>query len=182
MSVRNIDVEVKGLREVTQALRAYGVDIAKGVTDALNATGLEVLTDVRKRIQSGPKTGITYYRIPGSKYMTIRAGAEDGPPVAFIPGGGKQNKSLTHRASAHGQAPATDTGSLVSSTYYNLLNSSTVVIGSRLPYASMLEFGTLKIKKRPAWIPAAEVAKPRLQKRIERVIAQAKAQAEKKTR
>lgn len=181
MSSRVVSVEVKGVRQATESLRKMGADIAEGVRQALDATGLEVLTTVRNAIQRGPKTGTTYFRIPGDKYMTVRAGAEDGPPVAFIPGGGKANLSLTHKASAPGEAPASDTGTLASSIYYTHVDEYTVAIGSRLEYAFILEFGSKggKIKKRPAWIPAAEKAAPRLQKRIERVIREATARAQK---
>lgn len=150
-----VNVEVRGLREVADALRAFGADINQAVSQAVQATALEALTDVRKAIQGPPKTGREYPR-------------------------GK-NGSKMHRASAPGQAPATDTGALVSSTYITKVDDLTTAIGSRLEYAFYLEFGTFKMAKRPSWVPAAEKASPRLQKRIERVIAQAKAQAEKKT-
>lgn len=181
MSSRIVSVEVRGLREATESLRKMGADVSEGVRQTLNATGLEVLTTVRNAIQRGPKTGTTYFRIPGAKYMTVRAGAEDGPPVAFIPGGGKANLSLTHQASAPGEAPASDTGTLASSIYYTSVDEYTVAIGSRLEYAFYLEFGTRKIKKRPSWVPAAEKAAPRLQKRLERLIREATARAQKGT-
>ncbi len=181
-AARTINVEIKGIQEVTRALKSFGEDFTKGLKATLDATGLEVVTDIRRAIERGPKSGFTYYRIPGDKYMTIRKGSADGPIVAVFKAQGKQGLSLTHRSSAPGEAPATDTGALATSVNYSMPNNTTVVIQSRLPYAAMLEFGTMKIEKRPAWIPASERAKPRLQARIERLIAQTKAKAEKTTK
>jgi len=179
---RVIDVKINGIQEVQKTIHAFGAEVVAEVRKALNATGLEMLTDVREAIKNGPKTGTIYYRIPGKNYMTIRAGSADGPPVAFIPGGGKRNLSLTHQASAPDQPPASDTGILAGSIYYKLIGNYSVAVGSRLPYSAHLEFGTMKIKKRPAWLPAAERAAPRLEKRLARIIAQARATAEKTTK
>lgn len=177
-----VNVEVRGLRDVQNSIRMFGAEVVAGVKKALDSTGIEMVSDVRDAIKHGPKSGTVYYRIPGEKYMTIRAGSETGPPVAFVPGGGKQGISLVHQASAPGQAPASDTGALAGSIYYRMIDQFTLAVGSRLPYSEMLEFGTMKIKPRRAWIPAAERAAPRLEKRIRRVIAEARARAEGKTR
>lgn len=177
-----VKIEIKGLRDAQDAIRIFGKDVADGVRKALDATGVEMVSDVKRAIENGPKTGTVYYRIPGDKYMTVRAGSQDGPPVAFIPGGGKQNLSLVHQASAAGQAPAKDTGALINSIYYEFIDQFTLSVGSPLSYSRLLEFGTLKIKPRRAWLPAAERAAPRLEKRIRRVIAEARARAEGKTR
>lgn len=149
-------VEIKGAKEVGDALRQFSADIQSSVSSAIQATALEALTDVRKAIQGPPKTGREYPR-------------------------GK-NGDKVHRASAPGQAPATDTGALVNSTYYTMVDDYTAAIGSRLEYAFYLEFGTFKMEARPSWVPAAEKNAPRMQKRIERIIAKAKAQAEKTTK
>lgn len=156
MNQRAATIQINGVDAVQAAIRAFGAQVEKGIADAINATALEALTDVRKAIQGPPKTGNEYKR------------------------GGK-----VHRASKPGEAPATDTGALVSSTYYTKVDALTAAIGSRLEYAFVLEFGWGPNKegtKRPAWIPAAERAAPRLDKRIRRVIAEAKARAEGKTR
>lgn len=150
----NYGFEIKGDKELKDALKAYIKDVKSSVTAAVQATALEALTDVRKQIQRGPKTGKVYTR-------------------------GKSG-AIKHRASAAGEAPATDTGALVSSTYYRLGDPQTAAIGSRLPYAFILEFGWLpnpEQTKRPSWRPAVERAAPRLQARLERVIREAKAKA-----
>ena len=148
-----ISVQVLGMDKVRAAIAAFGQDVLAGVEQAIAATAIEALTDVRKAIQGPPKTGLLYKR--GSK---------------------------VHQASAPGEAPATDRGQLVSSTYYTKVDGLTFAIGSLLPYARYLEEGTQHIRRRPSWLPAAERAAPRLQKRVERVIRDAKAKAEAKTR
>jgi hypothetical protein len=149
-------VHVTGTQEVNRALAAFGREVAADVSKAVMATALEALTDVRRAIQGPPKTGREYPR-----------GA---------------NGDKIHRASAPGEAPATDTGALVSSTYLSRIDADTQAIGSRLDYAFYLEFGTLKMEPRPSWVPAAERAAPRLEKRLRRVIAEARARAEKTTK
>jgi phage gpG-like protein len=156
MTGGSVNVQVRGIQEVQAAIRAFGAAVEKGVSDAIAATALETLTDVRKAIQGPPKTGREYPR------------GKDGSKI--------------HRASAPGQAPATDTGALVSSTYFTKVNDLTAAIGSRLDYAFFLEFGTLRMEPRPSWVPAAERNAPRLEKRLRRVIAEARAKAERTTK
>ena len=180
--MRNIQVNVNGLKEVQEALRSYKGDVSKQIELITKAAAQEALRDVRRAIELGPKTGTVYYRIPGDKYMTVRKGAADGPIVAVFRAEGKQNLSLTHQSSAPGQAPATDTGSLVRSLYYRELGGLNYVIGSDVPYSYYLEFGTRKIAKRPSWIPAVERTIPKIIKRVQVAIANAKAKAEKTTK
>jgi len=153
MSQTPLHVHVVGADKVAAALRQFGRDIEKGIATAVTATALETLTEVRRRIQGPPKTGNLY----------------------------KRGKKM-HQASAPGEAPATDTGALVSSTYLVQINSLTAAIGSRLDYAFYLEFGTRLMRARPSWLPASEKMAPRLEKRVEKVIAQAKAKGEKVTK
>ena len=129
--------------------KSFSKEVQKAIDDAVNATALEAITDVKKRIQRGPKTGVTYTRRKGG------------------------NVSGEHRASAPGEAPATDTGALVSSVYFENKGQATAVIGSRLDYAGYLEFGTQKIAPRPSWTPAAEAAQPKLNKRVRDAIEKA---------
>ena len=166
MSVENTDA-------VYQALRKFGAKAENELERAVIATAFQVNEDVKKAVQGPPKTGHMYYRIPGDKYMTIRKDAIDGPVVAVFIASGKQNLSLTHRASAPGEAPATDTGGLVSSIYFEQKTKLSTEIGSRLPYAYWLEFGTKKIKPRPSWRPAVEKNTPLFQSLIEAAIRRA---------
>jgi len=153
----------------------FSADVQKAIGDAVNATALEVITDVKKRIQRGPKTGVTYWRIPGEDgLMRVYAGKPvDGGPnklVAVFKANGKQNLSPSHTASASGEAPATDTGFLASSIYFENSGKMEATVGSRLAYAGWLEFGTQKIAPRPSWAPAVEAAQPKLNARVTKAI------------
>jgi len=120
-------VEVQNTQAVADALRKYGKNAEREIGRAIDKMGLTVTSDVKRKIQRGPKTGVIYNRR------------------------GKQ-----HRASAPGEAPATDTGTLVSSVYTSKINSLNIEVGSRLDYAYYLEFGTMKIAPRPSRQPAIE--------------------------
>lgn len=157
-------VEIKGVKEVDEALRFFRQNVSASIKDAIQATALEALTDVRRSMKDTPKSGKAYPRQKGGK--------------------------KTHIASSAGNPPAIDTGALTSSTYYTMVDDYTAAIGSRLDYAFYLEFGhwqetktgNVWVDARPSWVPAAERAAPKMQKRIERIIAKAKAQAEKTTK
>lgn len=154
--MKDVKVEIKGIQEVNAALQAYGKDLGRSLELIVDAAALEAVTDVRKAIQGPPKTGIIYYR-------------------------GK-NRDIKHQASKEEQAPATDTGALVTSIYNESRGKYSKAIGSRLDYAYYLEFGTFRMGKRPSWIPAVERAIPKMLKRVEIAIAKAKARAEKTTK
>lgn len=152
--MKDVKIEINGLKEVQDAIRAYQGDISKQIGLIVNAAALEAVSDVRRAIQGPPKTGREYPR----------------------------GRNKTHRASAPGQAPATDTGTLVSSIYNEDRGRNAKAIGSRLPYAFYLEFGTFKMDARPSWVPAVERTIPKMLKRVELAIAKAKARAEKTTK
>lgn len=168
-----IKISVQNTDAVQKALRQFGEKAENEIQKAVVATALTVNADVKKAIQGPPKTGHWYYRIPGDKYMTIRQGAEDGPMVAIFRASGKQNLSFKHRASAPGEAPATDTGNLVSSIYFRQPSKLVAEVGSRLPYAYWLEFGTKKIEPRPSWVPATQKNMPIFQKLIDAALRRA---------
>ena len=77
----------------------------------------------------------------------------------------KYNPRRTHRASAAGEPPATDTGYLVSNIFTNIdtdrLGAS---VERRAAYSSFLEFGTSKMAARPFLQPALEENKPRIRR------------------
>jgi hypothetical protein len=151
---RSASIQVRGTQDVVAALARFGAQVEAEVSKAVEATALEALTDVRKAIQGPPKTGNIYTKKNGKK----------------------------HQASAPGEAPATDDGGLVPSIYITRVDRFTQAIGSRLEYAFSLEFGTMKMEPRPSWIPAAERAAPRLEKRLAKIIAKARAGAERTTK
>jgi hypothetical protein len=160
------------------ALMAAGKKTQEELSKAVNATGLEIRGGIIKRYNRGTKSGVVYYRIPGEKYMTIRAGSEDGPIVAAFLGAGSANLSLTHQASAPGESPASDTGTLASQVLFKIgktgldgsveMGDGTSPTGESVTtYGALLEYGTRKILPRPAWGPERDEAEPKFRKRLE---------------
>lgn len=120
-------IEVEGIDDVTGALDDVIKEIKGRQRKALNAGALMVQGDAVKSISRGSPSGKTYKR-----------------------------KGVTHKASAPGEAPATDTGELVKSI--NVKNTpSGVFVGSNIKYAGMLEFGTSNMDARPWLVPALEM-------------------------
>jgi len=156
-----IRLEFQNMNAVATALRQYGEQAEKAIQGAVNATGLEVTSDVRKRIQRGPKTGRVYTHI----FRTI-----NGVPVPVDERAGN-NLSPSHQASAPGEAPATDTGRLASSVTFRATGKLECEVFSAVEYAPYLESGTQRIAPRPAWTPAAEKAKPKFVERVAKAIA-----------
>ena len=168
---RTVTMEIEGIDQVIAAMHRLGADAEHGLGEAVTKTALVINQDVKRAIKSGAKTGVKYWRIPGEDgMMRIYAGNPNayGPSklVAVFKAEGKQNLSKTHQASAPGEAPASDTGTLVSSIYFEQNTPYQTTIGSRLAYAEWLEFGTRKIAPRPAWVPAVEKHRATLQKLV----------------
>ena len=77
----------------------------------------------------------------------------------------KYNPRRTHRASAAGEPPATDTGYLVSNIFTNIdTDGLGASVESRAGYSSFLEFGTSKMAARPFLQPALEENKPKIRR------------------
>lgn len=123
-----LTIEIEGIRDMVAEIRAAGVEAIRKAEDAVNRTTLKVQTSAIRRIQGGPKTGITY---------------------------DKSNPNRTHQASAPGESPATDTGRLVSSIETDI-KGLTGYVFTRVDYGAYLEFGTSKILARPWLNPALE--------------------------
>ena len=77
----------------------------------------------------------------------------------------KYNPRRTHRASAAGEPPATDTGYLVSNIFTNIdTDGLGASVESRAGYSSFLEFGTKNMQARPFLFPAMEENKPKIRR------------------
>jgi len=137
-----VTITPQNMQEVQKALREHGEKAVRAIGAAVQASALEITTDIKKRVQRGPATGRTYTR-----------------------------GAVSHQASAPGEAPATDSGGLASSINYSKKAPMTAEIESRLPYATYLEFGTSRIAPRPSWVPAVEKYSPKFQLRITTAIA-----------
>ena len=82
----------------------------------------------------------------------------------------KSDPNRTHKASAAGEAPATDTGELAGSVAVveggRGRIGPVVFVGSDLDYAEWLEFGTRDMAERPWLRPAVEKNRPLFRKRL----------------
>lgn len=113
---------------------------------AIVAVALKIEGEAKKNIETGSRSGRTYDR-----------------------GGGK-----THTASAPGEYPKTDYGTLVSNiTAEFAFDKLSATVGSRLgaPHGFDLEFGTSKTKARPWLGRTIEENRPYIQKRFDKAIA-----------
>lgn len=127
-------VNVKVVRSRASKLKGLSSEVIKGVKKAIRIGGTTVRNDAILSIAQGSKSGRVYAR-----------------------------GNVTHRASAAGEAPATDTGYLVSNI--NLVMDADglgCVVDSRADYSSHLEFGTSKMAARPFLQPALEMNKQKI--------------------
>jgi hypothetical protein len=60
----------------------------------------------------------------------------------------------THQASAPGQPPATDTGTLVNSVKARMLSATQGIVEETAEYSKFLEYGTVRMAARPHFWPA----------------------------
>jgi|TARA_R100000081_G_scaffold19152_1_gene8018 HK97 gp10 family phage protein len=92
--------------------------------------------------------------------------------VSILDGGSgityqKYNPRRQHTASAPGEAPASDTGFLVSNITSNVKKEGTAIVGqivASAPYSPYLEFGTSTIEPRPFMQPALERNRPAIKR------------------
>jgi hypothetical protein len=129
------------------------------VSSAIFEIGLEIEAEAKKRIQTGPKSGRVYrrsaikrkYAVRGQRAVMLRAiggrgKSLQGGKAAFVVG------YRVHRASASGEAPATDLGGLVNSIRAVRRNPGLVEVVASAEYAGVLE----ERRNRPFMRPAAE--------------------------
>ena len=82
----------------------------------------------------------------------------------------KYNPRRTHKASAAGEPPATDTGFLVSNIFLNVdTDGLGASVESRADYSSFLEFGTSKMAARPFMQPSLEENRPKIRRLVKQV-------------
>lgn len=131
---------------VDQVLRTLEPKVQRG----LLRLGANYKTEVQRLMRQSPPTGIVYARSPGGHWYRQ-------PLFNRLTTG----KRITHRASSPGQPPRVRDGFLVNSVAVVpeiTAKGFSVVIGSSLAVIpSALEFGTARVKARPAWRPALRV-------------------------
>ena len=122
--MRGNGIKVEGLEELKLDLSRFTDKMSDDVAEVVQETAAGIEAGVKLRMQQGPHTGRTYKR-----------------------------RTVAHRASAPGEAPAPDTGALMDSIYHQRTGKYSGVAGSRMAYSAHLEFGTFKMAPRPAWRP-----------------------------
>ena len=91
--------------------------------------------------------------IRGEAIKSIQTGAKSGVVYQMY------NPRREHRASAPGQAPASDTGNLVSKIIVKQKTRNITNVESNANYSAYLEYGTSKMEARPFMLPAFEKSK-----------------------
>ncbi len=143
MSLR-VTVQAGGVASLTHELGAVPSKAETAVRRVVTATTMQVEADVKKAVQRGPKTGRTYTR----------------------------GKTRTHQASAPGEAPATDTGTLVSRVNREMHDSGrSGSVFSDVDYAGTLERGNAKIDPRPYFAPALDANASSFVRNLEAAVA-----------
>ena len=103
--------------------------------------------------------------IRGEAIKSIQTGAKSGVMYQMY------NPRREHRASAPGQAPASDTGNLVSKIIVKQKTRNITNVESNANYSAFLEYGTSKMEARPFMLPAFEKSKkPILDATFRRVV------------
>jgi hypothetical protein len=124
-----VKVIVTGTKELVHYLNRFPPQAEAAVKRIVARTAMHVASDARQSILRGPKTGRLYSR-----------------------GRGK-----FHQASAPGEAPANDTGTLASRLFFDIHNGGTSAsVFSDVDYAPILENGGGKIAPRPFLGPALD--------------------------
>ena len=129
-----ISIKVSGLEKALEVLRKAETELQEPIKDTLKGGAQLIRGEAIKSIQSGSKTGRTYKRY---------------------------NPTRTHRASAPGEAPASDTGNLVSNIMVQEKGDS-IEVQSNAEYSKFLEYGTSKMEARPFLFPAYEMSREKI--------------------
>jgi HK97 gp10 family phage protein len=146
-----INIQVKNLKKAMAQLKNLEKDLEPDFQEVVKGGAQKIREEAIKSIQSGAKSGIVYE---------------------------KYNPRRTHRASAPGQAPASDTGNLVSKIIVALKDKDHTEVQSNAHYSAYLEYGTSKMEPRPFLLPAFEKSKKpiinavfnRVKRKIEEIV------------
>ena len=130
----NIKFQFTGVEKAIEALDKVKEDLERDMQEVLLGGGQLIRGEAIRSIQSGAKSGKTYKRY---------------------------NPTRTHKASAPGEAPASDTGFLVSNIRVKD-QKDFVEVRSEASYSKFLEYGTSKMLARPFMFPASEKSKPKI--------------------
>lgn len=151
----NLDVKIEGLDRIGRASERVRAEVVKQLGIGLYASAKKIEGDAKRAILDGQKTGRTYKR-----------------------------GNVLHRASAPGEAPASDTGRLANSINSEVIRGTLEAVvragGGIVKYARMLEFGTASMAARPFFQPSAEKNRHWVVERLNKAVRTAAMNAAKK--
>ena len=127
-----INLKVKNLKKVLSQLNRLQKDMEVPFQEIVKGGGQLIRGEAIKSIQTGSKSGVMYQMY---------------------------NPRREHRASAPGEAPASDTGNLVSKIIVKQISQDITSVESNANYSAYLEYGTSKMEARPFMLPAFEKSK-----------------------
>ena len=128
----DIKFKVTNLKKVLSQLDKLQNDMEIPFQEIVKGGGQLIRAEAIRSIQTGSKSGVMYQMY---------------------------NPRREHRASAPGQAPASDTGNLVSKITVKQKSLNVVHVESNADYSAFLEYGTSKMEARPFMFPAFEKSK-----------------------
>jgi len=127
-----INLKVTNLKKVLSQLNRLQKDMEVPFQEIVKGGGQLIRGEAIKSIQTGSKSGVMYQMY---------------------------NPRREHRASAPGEAPASDTGNLVSKIIVKQKSKDITSVESNADYSAYLEYGTSKMEARPFMLPAFEKSK-----------------------
>ena len=127
-----VQIKVSNLKKALSQLKTLSKDLEPDFQEVVKGGAQLIRGEAIKSIQTGAKSGIVYE---------------------------KYNPRRTHRASAPGQPPASDTGNLVSKITIRQDGKDKTNVESNADYSAFLEYGTSKMEPRPFMLPAFEKSK-----------------------
>ena len=140
----NIKFRVSNLKKVLSQLENLDKQLEPDFQEIVKGGAQLIRGEAIKSIQTGAKSGVMYQMY---------------------------NPRREHRASAPGQAPASDTGNLVSKIIVKQKTRNITNVESNANYSAFLEYGTSKMEARPFMLPAFEKSKkPILDATFRRVV------------
>lgn len=138
-------------------LRLLEAEVERAIEQTMAGCAQLIANDAKVAVARGPKTG----RIYDTRFVRLPSGA-------IFP----TEKRTPHQASASGEAPATDTGKLVSSIVA-AAKGFTAYVEARSVYGVWLEYGTRYMLPRPFLLPAFESNRERCANLIRGAVASA---------
>jgi HK97 gp10 family phage protein len=120
---------VDGVQELLYNLGILSAETERQAKQIIESTAIAIQADSVQAIEQGHKSGRVYL---------------------------KTKAKIKHVSSAPGEAPATDTGTLVKSIRYKNEPDGVAYVYTNLKYAPWLELGTRIMEPRPFLMPALE--------------------------